>query len=177
MNKTPQMNHAEAETLAKKLVARLRKQDWSDEDIVADLLGLAEGVPAWRRELLAALAEANGIPFNILCAEIGVGPAVVMARRRKDKELEQAVANYMGAYFEDEASIPTRGVSAGVVLAGLERHAHGWKAEEGRSLSDEDVQKIIRAMIDSVRLRVKDKEVLKLIGEDIASVIKRAQGS
>ncbi len=177
MSKTPEMSHAEAVLEAAALVASLRKREFTDEEVIADLLALADGTPPWRRELLALLSRANGIPFNILCTQVGVGPAVVMAHRRKDKQLDQAVTNYLGAYFEDEASIPTRGVSAGVVLAGLERHAHGWKAEEGRTLTDEDVQKILRAMIDSVRLRVKDQAILKLIGADIQAIVRRVQGA
>jgi len=177
MSKTPEMTHAEATLEAARLLDQLRARPVTDEDIVADLLGLAEGQPTWRGDLLAMLATANGIPLNILIHSLGVGPAVVMGRRRKDKELDQAIANYLGAFFEDEASIPTRGVSAGVVLAGLERHAHGWKQDEGRNLSDEDLQKIIRAIIDSVRLRVKYKDILKLIGEDIAATLKRTQGA
>ncbi len=177
MPKTPEMTHAEAKLEAKALVEKLRKRAWTEAEIVADLLGLAEGTPPWRSELLSLLAVANGIPLHILYAEIGVGPAVVMARRRKDKELDAAISNYLGAFFEDEASIPVRDIKAGVVLAGLEAHAHGWKKEAGRSLSDEDLQKLIRTIIDSVRLRVKDVEILKLIGEDITQALKRAQGS
>lgn len=177
MNKTPQMTHAEAVLEAGRLLEKLRARPVSEEDIVADLLGLAEGQPTWRSDLLALLAEANGIPLNVLIAALGIGPAVVMARRRKDKQLDAAIQNYLGAYFEDEASLPTRGVAPGVVLAGLERHAHNWKPEEGRSLSDEDLQKFLRAVIDSIRLRVKDQQLLKMIGADIAESLKRIQGA
>ena len=175
MNKTPEMTHAEAVLAASRLLDKLRARPVSEEDIVADLLGLAQGQPSWRGDLLSLLASANGIPLNILIGSLGIGPAVVMAHRRKDKQLDEAIKNYLGAFFEDEASLPTRGVAAGVVLAGLERHAHNWKPEEGRSLSDEDLQKLIRAIIDSVRLRVKDQQILKLIGADIAETLKRVQ--
>ena len=177
MSKTPEMSHAEAVLEARQLVEQIQSLEPSDEDIVADLLCLAEGHPTWRGDLLKLLATANSIPLNILISALHVGPAVVMARRRKDKELDRAIQNYLGAYFEDEASLPTKGVPGGVVLAGLERHAHGWKPDEGRNLSDEDLQKIIRAIIDSVRLRVKDAEILKMIGEDIAATLKRTQGA
>ena len=175
MNKTPEMTHAEAVLEASRLLTKLRARPVTEEDIVADLTGLATGEPTWRSDLLALLAEANGIPLHILIGTLGIGPAVVMARRRKDKTLDSAIQNYLGAYFEDEASLPTRGVAAGVLLAGLERHAHNWKPDEGRNLSDEDLQKLIRAIIDSVRLRVKDQTILKAIGADIAETLKRVQ--
>lgn len=177
MHKTPEMNHAEAVLAAQSLLEKIRARPVNEEDIVAELTGLASGEPTWRSDLLTLLSEANGIPLHILIGSLGIGPAVVMARRRKDKVLDAAIQNYLGAYFEDEASMPTRGVAAGVVLAGLERHAHAWKPEEGRSLSDEDLQKLIRAIIDSVRLRVKDKKILTMIGADIAETLKRVQGS
>ncbi len=176
MKPTTQDAHSKTVLAAEALVAKLRKRKWTDAEITQELIGLSEGVPPWRSELMALLASASGIPFGVLCDVIGVGPAVVMARRRKDKELEVAVSNYLGAYFEDEASLPVKSIAPGIILAGVEKHAHGWKPDEGRNLSDEDLQKIIRALIDSVRLRVKDEEIRKLIGEDIAATIKRTQG-
>jgi hypothetical protein len=176
MKPTTNSEHAEAVLAAQKLIERYRGRDFTEQDVIDDLTGLAEGVPAWRGELLAILAVANGIPFNILLGEIGVGPAVVMARRRRDKVLDDAVKNYLGSFFEDEASVPSRDIKAGVLVLGLEQHAHGWKKDEGRTLSDEDLHRIIRAIIDSVRLRVGDPKVLKDIGEDIQATLARFQG-
>jgi hypothetical protein len=175
MKSTAQSEHGEAVILAKKLVARYRDREWSEEDIVADLTSLAEGEPVWRRELISLLAVGSGIPLNVLCQEIGVGPAVVMSRRRKDPVLDQAVRDYLGAYFEDEAQIPMKDIKSGVLLGGLNSFAHGWKEGEGRTLTDEDLQRIIRAIIDSVRLRVSDPNVLKAIGEDISQTLSRFQ--
>lgn len=177
MKKPPAVISGERNEIAEKLVADFRKRKWSDEEVLADLVGLREGVPPWRREVLYALANSNGISLNALFSAIGVAPAVVMARRRKDAELSQAIANYLGAYFEGEAQMPVLGISGNVLMAGLEKHADGWKPDEGRSLTDEDLQRIIRAIVDSVRLRVADQEILKLIGDDVNAVLQRFQGA
>lgn len=155
--------------LAVKLMEGYRATNWNETDILADLTALREGMPSWRSELLWALSHANGIPLHALYDAIGVAPAVVMQRRRKDALLAHAISNYLGAYLEDEAQMPVRGIAANVLLTGLEKHADGWEKQEGRQLTDEDVHKLIRGFIDSVRLRVTDLEVVKLIGDDITA--------
>ena len=175
-NATPHQNYVQAREAARNLVERIREESFSDEQIMNDLLGLGDGTPPWRAEMLRLLAEANGIPLNVLCEVCNVGPAKVMARRRKDPQLDEAVRNYLGASFEDEAQVPLRDIKAGVLQTGLTSFAHGWKADEGRQLSDEDLHKVIRAIVDSVRLRVSDPEILKAIGQDIQDVLNRTQG-
>lgn len=175
--KTIQQKAADGSLAAERLIAEFRERDWSPEEITEQLASLAEGEPAWRGELLYLLAHANGVPTTDLYRVCEVGPATVMQRRRKDPVLDQAVVDYLGAFFEDEAQLPIRDIKAGVLTAGLEAHAHGWKPNEGRSLSDEDLQRIIRAIVDSVRLRVGDPAILKLIGEDIQATLRRHQGS
>lgn len=177
MKKPTPLISGERSQMADELIAAFRGRKWSDAEILQDLTGLRQGVPPWRRELLYALANANGIPVNALCVAVGVAPSVVMAARRKDGELSQAIQNYQGAYFEGEAQMPVLGVSAAVIMAGLEKHAQGWEPTEGRSLTDEDLQRIIRAIVDSVRLRVTDQEILKLIGQDIQATLLRFQGA
>lgn len=174
--KTIQQKAAEFSLGAERLIAEFRERNWTPEEITKELEALASGEPAWRGELLYLLANANGIPTTDLYRVCEVGPATVMARRRKDPVLDQAIVNYLGAFFEDEAQMPLRDIKAGVLTAGLEAHAHGWKPNEGRSLSDEDLQRIIRAIVDSVRLRVGDPQILKLIGEDIQATLRRHQG-
>ena len=172
---TPQVA-ADAALTAERLIADFRAKEWDDEEIKKQLGELMSGVPTWRGELMYLLSQANGIPTSDLFRVVEVGPSQVMRQRRRDRELDEVLKDYLGAYFEDEAQMPTRDIKAGVLQAGLEAHAHGWKPDDGRTLTDEDLQKIIRAIVDSVRLRVSDPAILKLIGEDIADTLRRHQG-
>ena len=164
----------EADASCRTLIAGFRSKDWSSDELSAAILGLGKpGNVPWRQELLYMLSACQGEPISSIAKAIGVTSKQIMSLRRKDDEVAQAAKDYLGAYFEDEAMAPEHQIRPQVIVAALGNHAHGWDKTTDQSLTPDRMQAIIRAIIDAVRLHVKDAETQRLIGESIKSALDR----
>lgn len=166
------LEEADANCLAK--IAAFRSKDWTADELSSAIMGLGKpGNVPWRQELLYMLSVCEGEPLSSICKAIGVTSQQLMTLRRRDEEVKGAVKDYLGAYFEGEAMAPEKCIRPQIVVAALTNHAEGWGKTEDSVLTQDRMQAIIRAIIDAVKLHVKDGEIQRKIGADIKAALDR----